>query len=119
MKPIPISVFILGLGWAMVSAMLPVGVLLWRWISLWQDSPDWRIIGPVAVTCAGTGAFGFWRKYNAQISLPPSWAQARDLVGALKHETTVETERRLPETATVKQTQNLPASPDPPREPSA
>ena len=80
---IPISVFLLALLWATISAMAPVGVLLWRWISLWQDSPDWRIIGPVAITCAGTGAWGFWQKYKAQIALPPVWAQAQALARSL------------------------------------
>ena len=99
---IPIRVFLLALVWAAVSAMAPVGVLLWRWISLWQDAPDWRIIGPVAVTCAGTGAWGFWQKYKAQIALPPSWAQAQELVSQVKTVTTTETvEKQLHPTATV------------------
>ena len=102
MDQIPLRVFILGLVWAAVSAMLPVGVLIWRWISLWQDSPDWRILGPVAITCAGTGAWGFWQKYKAQIALPPTWAQARELVNQVKTVTTTETvEKHTQPTATV------------------
>jgi hypothetical protein len=102
MKQIPISVFLLALLWAAISAMAPVGVLLWRWVSLWQDPPDWRIIGPVAITCAGTGAWGFYQKYKAQIALPPAWAEARDLLSQMKTVTTVETvEQQTHPTATV------------------
>lgn len=88
---IPFRVFALGMLWAIVSAMAPVGVLLWRWISLWQDPPDWRIIGPVAITCAATGAIGFWRKYKALLQLPPTFQLALDLATQIKTVKTTET----------------------------
>lgn len=101
-RKIPLSVFFLGLLWCMVSAMAPVGVLLWRWVSLWSDPPDWNVVGPVAITCAGMGAWGFWRKYSAQVSLPPTWAQAIDLAGKVKTTTeTVEQLKNPPRTVTT------------------
>lgn len=113
MSQIPLRVFLLALVWTTVSAMAPVGVLLWRWISLWQDPPDWRIIGPVAITCGGIGAWGFIQKCKAQIQLPPAWAQARDLIAQMKRETTVVTEEQQKNppakvTTTVKETEMVP-----------
>ena len=111
---IPLSVFALGILWAAISAMLPVAVLLWRWVSLWQDPPDWNVVGPVALTCAGTGAWGFWQKFKAQIALPPKWAQARDLVAQVKTVKTTETvvQQTHPTatvTTTVEETRTTPA----------
>jgi hypothetical protein len=111
---IPISVFALGILWAAISSMLPVGVLIWKWTANWQDPPDWNVIGPVALTCAGTGVWGFYQKYRAQIALPPKWAQARDLVAQVKTVTTTETVEHQTHpmatvTTTVEETKTTPS----------
>ncbi len=119
MKPVPLRIFILGLLWAIFAAMLPVGVVLWRWVSLWQDPPDGRILGPLAVTCAASGIVGYWRKNKALFQLPPDLEAARELAGAVKRETTVQTVEHQEHPSatvitTVKETETLP-----PKEPQA
>lgn len=111
MKPIPLRVFLLGLLWTVVYGMLPVGVMVWRWVELWKDWPDWRVIGPAVYTSAGLGAFAYWRKYQAQLELPPDFQWARELAdGVKRRETTVQTVEKQADppaivTTTIKETE--------------
>ncbi len=105
MKPVPLKVFLLGMLWAIVYAMAPVGVVIWRWVELWQDKPDMRILGPMAITCAAMGAVGYWRKYSALVRLPPDWAQAREMAQSvtITQTTTATTTATVAEVPPVKE----------------
>ena len=114
-KMISIRVFILGIiGWTLVSAFIPISTLLYRWITLWQDAPDWRIIGPVAMTSGIAGAVAFVLKYRALVQLPPAWAEAAELISGMKRETTVAVLSPSGNTlTTVKETEMVPPNPEP------
>ncbi len=113
MKPIPLKVFLLGLLITIAYAMVPVIVLTWKWVTLWQDWPDWRILGPVVYSTGGLGTVAYIMQYRAYLQLPPEWAEAWKLAeGVRKRETTVQTVAKQSNppsvvTTTVKETEIL------------
>jgi hypothetical protein len=110
LQRIPLKVFLLGLLWTLCYGALPVVVMVWKWVELWQDWPDWRVIGPAVYTSVGLGVFAYWRKYQALLQLPPDIEWARQLAGDVKRETTVQTVEKQMDppaivTTTVKETE--------------
>ena len=113
MKPIPLRVFFLGLIFTICYALIPAAILTWRWVVLWQDWPDWRVLGPVVYSTGGLGVVAYIARYRAYLELPPTWSQAWELAeGARKRETTVQTVNKPDAaptiTTTVKETQIIP-----------
>ena len=79
MTKVPFRVFALGMAWAMLAAMAPVGVVLLDWTTRWTDPPDPTMLWHLAATCAVGGAVSFWRKHKALLQLPPDLQAAKDL----------------------------------------
>ena len=86
---VPLKVWLLGLLWAIISAMPPVGVLLIDWLQRWNDPPDPVMIWHLAATCAIGGAVAYWRKHKALLKLPPSVQAAWDLQASTNPPTTL------------------------------
>jgi hypothetical protein len=99
---IPLHVFALGMAWAIISAMAPLGILIYDWVTRWSDPPDPTMLIHVGLVCAAGGAIAYWRKYKALLQLPPELELARQLASQVKTVTTTETVEHLTHpTATV------------------
>lgn len=113
MKPIPLRVFLLGLLFTIAYALVPAAFVTWKWVTLWHDWPDWRILGPLVYSTGGLGVTAYVLKYRALLQLPPDWSQAWQLAqGARRRETTVQTVEKQMDppavvTTTVKETEIL------------
>jgi len=70
-----LKIFLLGALWAVCGGLIPVGTLLWDWISRWSDPPDWTMVIHQAVLCSGLALIGYWRKYKAWLMQPPEGSQ--------------------------------------------
>jgi hypothetical protein len=122
LKSIPPRVFLLGLLWAVAMSLGPVAGILVYWAANWKDSEvEWGALASVAGPAAAAAVIGYWRKYKAQIALPPVWAEARELAMGVKTvTTTAKTVERTDEdtvTTTVKETKVVtPVAPPAPRE---
>ena len=104
MKPkVPVSIFALGLVWAMVLAAIPAGGLLVYWTQTYQDGMDWNALLATAGPGALAGAVAYWRKNKALLELPPGLEMARELVEQSR--TTQATDAQGTVTQTVKETQ--------------
>jgi len=104
MKPkVPVSIFALGLVWAMVLAAIPAGGLLVYWTQTYQDGMDWNALLATAGPSALAGAVAYWRKNKALLELPPGLEMARELVEQSR--TTQATDAQGTVTQTVKETQ--------------
>ena len=114
---VTLRVFLLGMLWAMFSAMAPLAVLILDWTARWTDPPDPTMLWHIAATCAVGGAVGYWRKYKALLRLPPDLELARELASQVKTVTTTETvEHQTHPTATVTTTvQETKTEPAPPQ----
>ena len=101
MKPIPFKVFLIGLMWAACSGLSAGFALLIAWVQTYSDPPDWNLIGKTAAGGVIFAVGAYWRKYKAQIALPPDWAEARDLVRTVTTVETVEKQLHPPTTVTT------------------
>jgi hypothetical protein len=80
-SPISPKVFLLGLLWALAHASVPAGWLLFE--ALRAGKPiQWSIEWHVASVSALMGVAGYWRKYAALVTLPPSLLEAKALQGS-------------------------------------
>jgi MFS family permease len=104
LKNIPPSIFLLGLLWAVAMSLGPAGGLIVYWLTHWgRYEMDWNAVAWVAIPAAVGAVGAYWRKYKAQIAIPPAWVRARELAMGVKTvTTTVKTvEQQKNPTATV------------------
>lgn len=80
--PLTLRKFMIGLLFAVLMSLAPIGMVLWRWSLHWADAPDWDATGWLAATLILQGGLTYWRHYKAQLALP-DWAKdAMDMANA-------------------------------------
>ena len=76
---VELRVWLLGLAWAMIATLAPVGIVLWRWTQNWADPPDLNATLWLTGTLMVQGAASYWRKHKALLQMPPILAKAKEL----------------------------------------
>ena len=68
-----LKVFLIGLVWALGTALVPVAMFVYDSADRYKDDPlDWVMVWHLAVVAGGTGIAGYWRKYKAWLQAPPA-----------------------------------------------
>lgn len=102
---IPLSIFLMGAVWAIGFAMAAPATLVFGDLIRWRPI-DWGAAEELAVVNCLLGIASYWRKYAALLKLPPGFQEAKELAEGSRIVTTTVT-------ATVKDTQVIPAGPKP------
>ena len=102
MNKIPPKIFIYGFLLTMIGALSPVALFLYDWYGEFKAAPPGSMIWHQALLCGGGAAVLYWRKFKAQLELPPDWSAAWSLAQQVK--TTRETDSEGNVTKTVEKT---------------
>jgi hypothetical protein len=63
--------FILGITYATVYALLPVGVVLWHNYVNYSDPVDWSLVWQMTLAAVGPAAYSYYREHKALLKAPP------------------------------------------------
>ena len=102
MNKIPPKIFVYGFLLTMIGPALLVGTFLYDWYTEFKAAPPIPMIWHQAVLAGGGMAVMYWRKYKAQLELPPDWSAAWSLAQEVKN--TKETDAEGNVTKTVEKT---------------
>lgn len=81
--------FILGILYASVYALLPVGIMLWHNYRNYTDPPDWNLVWEMTAGAVGPVGFSYWREHKALLKIPPWFDIPDDFKPKLKQVTTM------------------------------
>lgn len=84
MNKIPPKIFIYGFVITVGCALAPFFLFIWDWYDKFDDAPPVNMIWHQLALCGGGGAILYWRKYKAQLELPPDWSAAWSLAQEVK-----------------------------------
>ena len=104
MNKIPPKIFIYGFLLTMIGPSVLVGTFLYDWYREFKAAPPAPMIWHQVVLAGGGMAVMYWRKYKAQLELPPDWAAAWSLAQQIKTSKATEIDAEGNVTKTVEKT---------------
>lgn len=81
--------FLLGILYASVYALLPVGIMLWHNYRNYTDPPDWKLVWEMIGGAVGPVALSYYREHKALLKIPPWFDIPSEFKPALKQVTTM------------------------------
>lgn len=81
--------FILGITYATVYALLPVGVVLWHNYVNYSDPIDWGLVWQMTLAAIGPAAYSYYREHKALLKAPPWFSIPDEFKPQMKQVTTM------------------------------